>query len=554
MSVAILRTSKLKTLGNVAGSGSHVMRNRVTPNADPKIENINLVGSGDLLQDVKNILPEKIRKNAVLCVENLLTASPDFFKNKSVTEIKKWADDSVDSMKNFWGAENVVAAILHLDESTPHIHLYAVPKIGEKLNCREFLGGRAKLSKMQDHYANDMQRFGLDRGLKGSKAKHLTMKQISSSLAQAKPKLEPVFHKVIKNHEQKIVGHDLVETKEIKVVSNKSAKNAVLLAQSVPLLRNKNKELERQLSQKIVRESKLEREAKLSLLREQNLIEVAEKFGFIQDKKDKKVYRRNYDDMKISINNSKFFDFKNNQGGGGAIDFVMHVQKTDFKNAVSLLSHEISPDFAALSVAKNAVKKEINTIKSEYKLSPPDRAFHLSEKAKSWLHEVRKIPKKIINDWYAQGLFYANKFGSDEWQIIWKQSENAYLRENPLKKFKGWVLGSTPETLLVSDSARVAVVESHVDAMSLQAMDHEIGICVAAGLSNVPKAVEMLKALGKEVVIAVDNDTAGDDMARQFQNLQRITPKAKDWNDDLRELHDRTNTNTNTNTNTGPSF
>lgn len=62
---------------------------------------------------------------------------------------------------------------LHLDEKTAHIEAYAVPIDPKgKLNCRHFLGARNALSILQTRYALHNKDFGLERGLKGSKATH----------------------------------------------------------------------------------------------------------------------------------------------------------------------------------------------------------------------------------------------------------------------------------------------------------------------------------------------------------------------------------------------
>ncbi|MEO0685437.1 MAG: plasmid recombination protein, partial [Cyanobacteria bacterium J06649_11] len=82
MAYAIFLTKKLKTGGQIAGSASHVQRDRETPNANPYKENIWLMGNPkqDLVQDTFNhIGNQTIRKNAVLCVELVLSASPEFF-------------------------------------------------------------------------------------------------------------------------------------------------------------------------------------------------------------------------------------------------------------------------------------------------------------------------------------------------------------------------------------------------------------------------------------------------------------------------------------------
>ena len=81
MSYAILRTEKLKTMGNIAASLSHNYRNRPTPNADPyrTVNNEHdLKTAGQVMDGIKNRLPEKTRKNAVLAIEYLITASPEW--------------------------------------------------------------------------------------------------------------------------------------------------------------------------------------------------------------------------------------------------------------------------------------------------------------------------------------------------------------------------------------------------------------------------------------------------------------------------------------------
>ena len=83
---AIARIAKLKS-GNVGASEKHTKRERETPNANPEIDNIRFIGQPDSsnLPNLEAIVRERIgqqtiRKNAVLCVEMLLTASPEYFR------------------------------------------------------------------------------------------------------------------------------------------------------------------------------------------------------------------------------------------------------------------------------------------------------------------------------------------------------------------------------------------------------------------------------------------------------------------------------------------
>ena len=79
MAYAILRAEKLKSFGEIGGSLSHNYRTRHTPNADPTRTPDNTHSSPasfSVMNAIKDRLPEKIRKNAVLCIEYLITGSP----------------------------------------------------------------------------------------------------------------------------------------------------------------------------------------------------------------------------------------------------------------------------------------------------------------------------------------------------------------------------------------------------------------------------------------------------------------------------------------------
>lgn len=110
MSFAILRFAKLKTWGNVGGSGAHTYRQQgMAPNADEVRlgKNRTMIGTPkDVLGDVK-ARAEQVnghdRANGVKAVEFLLTASPDFWKGKSGKEIEAWAKENIKFLKQRFG-------------------------------------------------------------------------------------------------------------------------------------------------------------------------------------------------------------------------------------------------------------------------------------------------------------------------------------------------------------------------------------------------------------------------------------------------------------------
>jgi hypothetical protein len=206
--IAILRTKKHKSVGNLRGRESHTYRTRETPNADPARKDQNKLLCGRL--DYANFAQEKldeyresgktIRKDAVIAIEYLLTASPEFFKEKSRAQregkLKSWCDKQIEYLKKKHGAENILCAYLHMDETTPHIEVYVLPiDPNGKLNCKHFLGGPAKMSQLQTEYADANKILGLVRGVEGSRANHRKIKQLYGDIERKTPVTGPEVDK-----------------------------------------------------------------------------------------------------------------------------------------------------------------------------------------------------------------------------------------------------------------------------------------------------------------------------------------------------------------------
>jgi len=189
MNYAILRTAKLKTMGNIGGSLAHNYRTIETPNADPNRtpKNHHSVATPEAVkQIIKDRLPEKRRSDAVLCIEYLITASPEWEgwgKNQEAEFFKRSGQWLIDKH----GEENIAGVSIHRDISTPHLVAYVVPIDQKgKLNCKDFLGGRVKLNQMQTDFANTVADLGLTRGKEGSKAKHTNIKEYYHDINHAR--------------------------------------------------------------------------------------------------------------------------------------------------------------------------------------------------------------------------------------------------------------------------------------------------------------------------------------------------------------------------------
>lgn len=196
----ILRVKKLKSFGAVTASGAHSFREGATPNADPSRASLNKIAGAKstrgVLAELRAHLPAKRRKDAVLCLEYLITASPGFFiGDRSRMD---YFNQSLVWLRRRHGTKNVIAATIHMDETTPHLVVYVVPLTPDgRLSAKDFVGGPAKLSKLQtDFHSSVGSCFGLARGQLGSKATHQTVSQFYQAMNTAPllPKIAVVDH------------------------------------------------------------------------------------------------------------------------------------------------------------------------------------------------------------------------------------------------------------------------------------------------------------------------------------------------------------------------
>ncbi len=230
----IIRVKKLATLGQVTASGQHTWRERYTHNADPARTAANqdlrsVTSAAGLRAAVEQrlaMVTEKAAPKPVRCVEYLVTANHDAFReNGGSVDHNTYFRDAMVWIEKRHGAANVVAANVQLDEYTPHLVVYVVPLVetgarerkrsvivgtnpdgtkrretrtehqdaGVRLSAAHYLDGRAKLSKLQTEFAAQVgQRHGLVRGVKGSQAKHTTVREFYAGIEAAQKPMRVV--------------------------------------------------------------------------------------------------------------------------------------------------------------------------------------------------------------------------------------------------------------------------------------------------------------------------------------------------------------------------
>jgi len=174
-------------MGSVAKSMKHCYREQDTPNADPERtpenEHSKASKSTEAMGNLRERLPEKRRKDAVVCVEYMMTTSPEWAQKATPEEQKTFFDRSVEWLEEKYGKDNVIATTIHNDETTPHITAYCVPITKDgRLSAKEMIGDKQKMSSDQTKFAEKVKDLGLKRGIEGSKAKHQTIQKYYTNL------------------------------------------------------------------------------------------------------------------------------------------------------------------------------------------------------------------------------------------------------------------------------------------------------------------------------------------------------------------------------------
>ncbi|OOF79941.1 hypothetical protein BKG96_00295 [Rodentibacter caecimuris] len=214
----VFRAEKHKSAISLRHSLRHAMREQNTPNADPsklkenhffaqKNDGTGTIGGrtvDETMEIYQSKLPQKVRKNAVHCVEFIVSGSPEHLATLSRKEqIAFFAKSAQYIAEKMGGVKNVIHAQIHFDELTPHLTLFVVP-IDEKgkLNARKFIGGSKNVMRdMQTEIAEKVgKQFGFERGIAKSKPdSHIQIQD---------------FYKILKNVDQFITNNKFVPSDE----------------------------------------------------------------------------------------------------------------------------------------------------------------------------------------------------------------------------------------------------------------------------------------------------------------------------------------------------
>ncbi len=202
MGFCILSIDKIHSMGSLQVRKEHNAREINLSHIDTeKIEqNEELIPSYGMdykdlwkkrMKEVEIITGEPVvkRKNSVLAYEIVLS-----FSRESDVDIEHWKELNLKWLNDTFGEENVLAADLHMDETTPHIHAIVVP-IDERnhLCAKSFTGGRGAMFKLQNSYAKYMNPLGLERGKMYSRSKKQDLNRFYALLNEAVSATAPVM-------------------------------------------------------------------------------------------------------------------------------------------------------------------------------------------------------------------------------------------------------------------------------------------------------------------------------------------------------------------------
>lgn len=202
----------------------HIERKIIPKNADPTRTHLNRVlveypdgvhGRDEAITHRLNTagIRRKITHDQVRVVRVVLSGTHEDMMNiQEKGKLDEWCSDSIQWLQATFGKDNVVAAHLHMDEKTPHIHAAVVPvvtgerrkakkeqadskrKYRKKTNsvrlCADDLFNRQTLIAYHDNYARVMAKYGLQRGVRGSEARHTTTMQYYRDLKKKNETLE----------------------------------------------------------------------------------------------------------------------------------------------------------------------------------------------------------------------------------------------------------------------------------------------------------------------------------------------------------------------------
>lgn len=243
MSYAIIRNEnyKMGQLGliyrhnerkNTNYSNKDINKQNSIKNYSIKSINTSYQKAFKILKEQYNLKGQIKKVSNVMC-ELIITSDKNFFDLIGENETKRYFQMAYDFVKDYQnlGEQYIVSAKVHLDETTPHLHIVFIPvihkfdkksgKMADKISCSEFWKGKDSYKKLQDSFYKCVKDngFDLERG-KANNVEHLStekLKQITD-YESIKSELKSNKIKEVDNTNLQMV---VAQNKKLVVYTNK---------------------------------------------------------------------------------------------------------------------------------------------------------------------------------------------------------------------------------------------------------------------------------------------------------------------------------------------
>ena len=168
------------------------------------------------------------RHDAVYMCGLIVSSNLEFFQNLEDSEQKRFFQSAKNWLADFVGPENVIAANVHMDEKTPHLHFTHVPVTPDGRLCAKDIYTRSTLKRMQSELPQYLQSLGfeIERGViqeSGSAKKHLDTRefkqqQVAVEKLRQESELESARLEALK---RKVSGYEKLAAEAEKVLAEK---------------------------------------------------------------------------------------------------------------------------------------------------------------------------------------------------------------------------------------------------------------------------------------------------------------------------------------------